>query len=94
MEKYVLNTAEKVDVIFDIIQESESRRRRGSLFRMLKWAIIFAVVFLVATQPEVIIGKITNYLQPIVMEQMKTVIDSQKESMMKQAKDLMQDPAK
>ncbi len=94
MEKYVLSTAEKIDVIYDLIQEWEWRRRRTGLFRLLKWSIIFAVIFLAATQPKLIIGKITDYLQPIVMEQMKTVIDSQKENMMKQAKDFMQDTVK
>ena len=61
---------------------------------MLKWTIIFAVVFLTITQPQLVINKITSYLQPIVMEQMKSVIDGQKESMMKQAKELMQDSVK
>jgi hypothetical protein len=94
MEKYVLNTAEKIDVIYELLQEWEARRRRNWLFRMLKWTIIFAVVFLTITQPQLVINKITSYLQPIVMEQMKSVIDGQKESMMKQAKELMQDSVK
>jgi hypothetical protein len=37
MEKYVLTPAEKLDAIYQILKESESRRKRAAWLRIFKW---------------------------------------------------------
>lgn len=91
MEKYVLTPAEKLDAIYQILKESESRRKRAAWLRIFKWWIILAFAYVALTQPWLIVGKITSYIQPIVMEQMKTILSNQKDWILQQAKDLMQE---
>lgn len=91
MEKYVLTPAEKLDAVYIILKESESRRKRAVWFRTLKWGIIFAFAYIAMTQPWLIVGRVTNYVQPIIMEQMKTILLKQKDGILQQAKDIMQD---
>ena len=94
MDKYFLTPAEKLDAIYTILKEWESRRKWAVWYRIIKWAIIFGLAYITITQPGLIVGKITNYMQPIIMEQMKTIMEKQKDSIMQQARDLMPDSRK
>lgn len=86
-----LTPIEKMDIVYDIVVTAEERRIREFRYRVIKWIIILVMVFGVVTYPEYIVGKFVSIIQPIIMEQMKDVIEAQKESLLQQAKDMLPD---
>lgn len=86
-----LTPMEKMDVVYEIIVDEKDRRKREFWYRIIKWIIILMIWYGVLTHPEYVVGKIIGYVQPIIMEQMKTIIADQKDSLLKQAKDILPD---
>lgn len=86
-----LTPMEKMDIVYDIVVTAEERRIREYRFRVIKWIIILMIAYGVVTYPEYVVGKFVSIIQPIIMEQMKDVIEAQKESILQKAKDMLPD---
>ncbi len=74
-----LTSEEKLDAIYMMLRSNQARLKRAFWYRIFKWCLIIGVAYFTLTHPGYIAGKVTQYLQPILMEQMKTIIANQKE---------------
>ncbi len=88
MSSYI-TTEEKIDAIYMMLRAQESRIRRAFWYRMLKWTIIVCFAYFLLSHPDYVIGKMTEYIQPIIMEQMKDTMTTQKDAFMKQFQEMM-----
>ncbi len=73
-----LTTAEKVDAIYAMLVANQARLSRAFWYRMFKWCLILGIGYFTLTHPGYVVGKMTEYIQPIIMEQMQTIIANQK----------------
>lgn len=84
-----LTNEQKLNEIYDIIKAWERRRMQASLGRIVKWVFILGIVGFAASNPELVIKKLTDIIQPIVMEQVQSMMDSNKDALMESVKDML-----
>ena len=82
--------AEKLDEIYRIIKKQESRRNAGIWYHFFKLLFLIGLAFFVYTNSSLILGKLTDILIPLVTENMKTVMKDQKNGLLDQMKDMLQ----
>lgn len=87
-----LTNEQKLDEIYHIIKASERHRLQASVARIAKWVIILSIVGFVVSNPDVVIKKMTEIIQPIVMDQVKTMMESNQDSIMNSLKDMLPTP--
>ncbi len=83
------NNEQKLTYIYQSLKDQDSRRIRAIWYKALKWVIILGLAYLALTNPGFIIGKMTEIIQPIVMDQMKTMMEKNKESLMESVQDFI-----
>lgn len=84
-----LSSQEKIDAIYSMLRASEARASRAFWYRVLRLCIIFGMAYFTITHPEYVVGKVTNYLQPIITEQMQFILSTQKNMMIDQVKKMI-----
>ena len=71
MIENIKTNEQKLDEIYHIIKDQESRAMRAKWLRLLKWVIILVIVYYVSQNPEVVLSKITDLIIPMVMDNMQ-----------------------
>ena len=89
MEKTPLNNEQKLTQIYEIVMENEARRKRASFFRFLKWIVILGFLYVVATNPDAIMWRLTETLKPIILSTASGIIAGQKAQMIESMKDIL-----
>jgi hypothetical protein len=84
-----LTTEAKIDAIYAMLQADRSSRRRAFWYRTIKWLIILGIGYFALTHPGYVTGKLTEYLEPIIVEHMKGIMSDKKDGLMDQIKNMM-----
>jgi hypothetical protein len=89
MNNNQLTNEQKLDEVYTILRAMERRRMMDSLGRILKWVIILGIAGFVLSNPRLIVERITEYVKPIVMEQVETMTKELNDKLMQSAKDML-----
>jgi len=89
MLEQIMTNEQKLDEIYQIVKDQESRRQRAAIFRFIKWLIIFIAVYFIVKNPGVFIDKLMDILMPLVFENMKTSLTDESSGIMKQFQELI-----
>lgn len=84
-----LSSEQKLDAIYNMLQSDRSSRRRTFWYRIIKWLILIGIGYFTITHPGYVTGKVTEYLEPIIVEQMKEIMSDKKDGLMDQIKNMM-----
>ncbi|MBC7503823.1 hypothetical protein H7169_02545 [Candidatus Gracilibacteria bacterium] len=84
-----MTSEEKLDAVYIMLKDNQARMSRAFWYRILKWILILGIVYFTFTHPGYVAGKITEYIQPIVIEQMKTIMNNEKNGLLDQLKKIM-----
>jgi hypothetical protein len=91
MQQRPLNNEEKLDIMYRLIVKQEKSRVFTQRMKIFKWLIILWIFITVLSNPEAMIWKFTNYLQPMVMKSMSGVIENQKVKNAQDIQKMLQD---
>ncbi len=83
------NNEQKLSFIYNTLKDQEIRRVRAIWYKFSKWTIYLGLIYLAVTNSALIIGKLTEVIQPIVMDQMKTLLEKNKDALMESVKGLL-----
>ena len=86
-----LSNVQKLTYIYYELKSQESRRKRAAWYRFLKWIVIIGLVYLIATYPTQIIGKVSEFVRPLIMDQVDAIMEQNKNSLLKSIKDVLPD---
>lgn len=89
MPNPILTNEQKLNQIYTIVTDMESRRKRAMWFRFLKWILIFGLAYVLVSQPDKIIWPITDYIKPIILSTASGIVAEQRAEMMKNIKDIL-----
>lgn len=67
MSQEPLTNEQKLETVYQILQKQESRRKAAIFGKFLKWSLILGILYLVVTDPQAIIGKVMNVVEPIIV---------------------------
>ena len=84
-----MNNEEKLNEIYTIVVSQENRRKAGIYFVFFKWILIASLAYFIISHPEEVVGKITEIVKPIVMEQIKIMMQDQKNELQESLKDML-----
>lgn len=84
-----MTNEERLAEIYDIVTRQEARRKSGIYFFICKWLIIASLAYFVFSHPKEVIGKITEIVKPIVMEEVKTMMQDQKTELQESLKNML-----
>ena len=84
-----MTSEEKIDAVYTMLKDNQARSSRIFWYKIFKWAIILGIAYFTLTHPGYVAGKITEYIQPIVIEQMKTIMTNEKDGFLDQLKKIM-----
>jgi hypothetical protein len=88
MEQRMTNE-QKLEEIYQIVTAAESRRKSMMWLRIGKWLIILSLVYLVYSNPQAIMGRVTDIIKPMVLSTASGMIETQKAELSKSLKDLL-----
>jgi hypothetical protein len=87
MTQQNLTPEQKLDAIYDILKKQESRQKRTTIFRTLKWLFLLGIVYFLTANPAVLQGVFTAFVgstmdavKPMILEQAQTILQNQTES--------------
>jgi len=89
MSDQQLTNEQKLEEVYQIITKQESRRKTAMVMRFFKWIIIFGFLYLIATNPEAIMGKVTEMIKPLILSTASGMIESQKTELEKALQDML-----
>ncbi len=82
-----LTPEQKLDAIYDMLQKQESRQKRTTIFRTLKWLFLLGIVYFLTANPAFLQGVFTSFvgttmdtIQPMMMEQIQSTLSGQTSS--------------
>ncbi len=81
-----LNNEQKLDEVYTIIKLQESRAMRARWFNAIKWIIILGITYFIATNPIFIIEKVTTIMRPLIIANIKNLVDEEKSGMLEEMK--------
>ncbi|NRH20937.1 hypothetical protein HOO68_02750 [Candidatus Gracilibacteria bacterium] len=84
-----LTPAEKLNEVYILLLAEESRRISRLRLRVFKWIIIILLVVIVVTNPEFIVGKITEIMKPIILSTASGMIENQKSELINSLKNIL-----
>jgi hypothetical protein len=91
MQERTLNNEEKLEIVYRILIQQEKARIFSQRMRVFKWLILLWIALLILSNPEMMVGKLTHYLQPMVMKSMSGVIQDQKLKSLQDMQKMIQD---
>jgi hypothetical protein len=83
------NNEQKLTYIYEMMKDQERASSRAKWYRLVKWMIMAGIAYVVVTHPGEIVGRITEYVKPIVMEQVKSMMSSEKSGLLDEMKALL-----
>jgi hypothetical protein len=89
MLENIMTNEQKLDEIYQILKAQQSAATRARWFRIIKWIIILGLMYLVATNPGILLEKITELIMPAVMDNMKTMMEQDSANILEQFKDII-----
>lgn len=89
MNNSPLTNEQKLDAIYQILQDNESRRRREFWWSILKRIVIFWGIILIYANYKIIIEVVIEKMKPMIMEQAKSIMEENQSDIMEQAKKMM-----
>jgi len=89
MLEHIMTNEQKLEEIYQILKAQEARLARARLFRILKWMFIFVVVFIIIKNPSIILNSLTELIMPVIMDNMKTMMEQDSANIMQQFKNLI-----
>jgi hypothetical protein len=89
MTEQRLTPEQKLDEIYDMLKSNQARSNRAFWYRTIKWLIILGIGYFTLTHPAYVTGKVTEYLQPIIVEQIRGIMSEKKDWLMDQIKKMM-----
>lgn len=81
-----LSNEQKLDEIYSILKEQESRNNRARWFRLLKWGIIILGLYFVTSNPGFFLDRFVKIVQPIIMDNVKTMMNEKKDWLLDEMK--------
>jgi hypothetical protein len=93
-----LSSEQKLDAIYDMLKKQESRQKRTTIFRNLKWLFILGILYIVTVNPAFLQGVFTAFVgttmdavKPMILEQAKNMLQTQTDSYQTGALEKMQE---
>ncbi len=86
-----LSNEQKLTYTYHTLKNQESRHKRAMWYRFFKWLIIIGAIALLYIYPGQIMGKIFEFVKPIVMEQTQSIMEENKNTLIKSLKDAIPD---
>ncbi len=84
-----LTNEQKLDEVYALVKRMEHRYMMASFGRIIKWIIILGIVGFVASNPKLIVENITEYVKPIIMDQVKTMTEDLNNQLIQGAKGIL-----
>ncbi len=91
MQNRLLTNEQKLDYIYNTIKAQEARNTRARWFHLLKWLVIFLLMYFVATNPTFILDKVTAIMRPFIIENVKSMTDKTKSNFLDDIKKVLQE---
>ncbi|MBP9779829.1 hypothetical protein KBD33_04390 [Candidatus Gracilibacteria bacterium] len=85
-----LSNEQKLDEIYSILKQQESRNSRARWFRLLKWSVIILGVYIVTSNPGFFLDKLVKIIQPIIMDNVKTMMNEKKDGLLDEMKGILE----
>lgn len=87
MSEQNITPEQKLDEIYSLLKKQESRQKRATLFRAMKWLIVLGIVYFLTANPAVLQGVFTDFvgttmdaIKPMMLEQAQTLLQNQTDS--------------
>jgi hypothetical protein len=84
-----ISNEQKLTYIYYTLKNQEARHRRAMWYRIFKWMIVLAIVYILATYPGYVFTKVSELLRPIIVEQAQTILDDNRNSITKSLNNVM-----
>lgn len=84
-----LTSEEKIDAIYTMLRSDQARMKRAFWYRIVKWCLILGVGYFALSNPGYVTGKIMEYVWPIMVEQMQTIMSDKKDGLLDQMKKIL-----
>lgn len=91
MANHILSNEQKLDVIYDLLKKQEARQARKKWFILLKWTIFTYIIYFLATNPTFILEKVTTIMRPLIIENMKNMMDYEKSDIFQEMKKVLKE---
>ena len=78
-----MTNEQKLEQIYQIVSDAESRRKSLMWFRIIKWLILIALIALIAMNREYVTTRVIEVVKPFVLSTASGMIANQKEELMK-----------
>lgn len=86
-----LSNEQKLTYIYHMLKDQEARHKRAMWYKFFKWVIVIGAITLLALYPGQIMGKIFEFVKPLLMEQTQSIMEENKNNLMKSLKDIFPD---
>ncbi len=91
MQNNFLTNDQKLDYVYEVTRIQEAQRKRAFWWWTFRRVFILgAVVFFYSNAPY-FVGKFTEMIQPIVMDQATKMMDGKKEELLEKAREFIQE---
>ncbi len=84
-----MTNEQKLEQIYQILLDNESRRKSAMWLRITKWLIIAGLIYVVVTNPQDIMTRVTEVIKPIILSTASGMIAGQKAELMKSLQDIL-----
>ncbi len=84
-----LSNEQKLTYIYHMLKDQESRHKRAMWYKFFRWLIIIGAITLLALYPGQIMGKIFEFVKPLVIEQTQSIMEENKNNLMKILKNML-----
>lgn len=84
-----MTNEQKLEEIYQIVTATESRRKSMMWLRIGKWLIILSLVYIIYSNPQAIMGRVTDVLKPVILSTASGMIESQKEQLQNSLKGML-----
>lgn len=84
-----MTNEQKLEQIYQILLDNESRRISTMWLRITKWIIIACLIYVVITNPQGIMTRVSDIIRPIVLSTAHDMIEGQKAELMKSLKEAL-----
>jgi len=84
-----MTNEQKLEEVYQILTAQEARRKGMLWMKVAKWLIIFSLIYLIYSNPQAIMGRVTEVIKPLILSTASGMIATQKEELSKSLKDML-----